>query len=105
MPPNDREFSLLLNRAIESFWNVLWLGIQPFRVLWKNLVECFLCLSIYSLFNVQFSLPRGDSENEQLSEPDRLGWGIGGGFGLEVLGGLEGLLLGWCILAGAIIIL
>ena len=30
MPPNDREFNLLSNRAIESFWDALWLELWPF---------------------------------------------------------------------------
>ena len=27
MPPNDREFNLLSNGAIESFWDALWLEL------------------------------------------------------------------------------
>ena len=30
MLPNDREFNLLSNGAVESFWDALCLGIQPF---------------------------------------------------------------------------
>ena len=30
MPSNDARRNLLPNRAIESFWDALWLGIQPF---------------------------------------------------------------------------
>ena len=30
MPPNDREFNLLSNGAVESFWDALWLGIEAF---------------------------------------------------------------------------
>ena len=30
MPSNDAQRNLLPNRAIESFWESMWLGIQPF---------------------------------------------------------------------------
>ena len=33
MPPDAWKFDLLSNRAVESFWDALWLGIRP------NIVE------------------------------------------------------------------
>ena len=36
--PNDRKLNLLSNGAVESFWDAVWLGIEPFL--------CFIWISI-----------------------------------------------------------
>ena len=32
--PNDRKLNLLSNGAVESFWDAVWLGIEPFLCLY-----------------------------------------------------------------------
>ena len=36
--PDDRKLNLLSNGAVESFWDAVWLGIEPFL--------CFIWISI-----------------------------------------------------------
>ena len=49
--PNDRKLNLLSNGAVESFWDAVWLGIEPFL--------CFIWISIdfrsiFDRFSIDF---------------------------------------------------
>ena len=39
MLPNDREFNLISNGAVESFWDTLWLGIQAFLLFKSGVLQ------------------------------------------------------------------
>ena len=65
MPSNEVRRNLLPNEPIESFWDVLWLGIRP-----------FLCFTIESRKVVQGTPTGGRKLNLLSEEPIESFWDV-----------------------------
>ena len=48
--PNDRKLNLLLNGAVQSFWDALWLGIEPFLCFMTQHSDGYPCEPVHIRF-------------------------------------------------------
>ena len=65
MPSNEARCNLLPNRAIVSFWDALWLGIQPFLC---SIVECRRIV-IWRAQTIENEFDAESSDRELLGRP------------------------------------